>query len=180
MFQEQVLRMFSAASNDLDDDDGVRPARSLPRPGRRHQPVVMVVDDDRETAEMYSLALKTAGFKAIPLSDVSALFLSLDEEVPDVVVLDFHLGGIISGVNVLENLRLDPRTSDVIAFILSNHDGKPDGAIDRAFSAGAVAWLPKVEITPAQLTDRVIQALASRNAELNTSGADGFATDALA
>ena len=168
--------MFSAASSDLDDDDSVRPARPLPGPGRRNQPVVMVVDDDRDAAEMYSLALTAAGFKAIPLSDVSAIFLSLEEEVPDVVVLDFHLGGIISGVNVLENLRLDSRTSEVIAFMLSNHTGSLDGAIDRAFSAGAVAWLPKVKTTPAQLTARVIQALASRNAERNMSGAEDVAT----
>lgn len=171
--------MFSAASSDL-DDDSVRPARQLPGPRRRDQPVVMVVDDDRETAEMYSLAVKAAGLKAIPLSDVSAIFLSLEEEVPDVVVLDFHLGGIISGVNVLENLRLDPRTSDVIAFMLSNHTGDLDGAVDRAFSAGAVAWLHKVNTTPAQLTARIIQALASRNAELNTSSADDFASDGWA
>ena len=173
MFQEHVLRMFSAANGDS-------PARPLPGSGRRDQPVVMVVDDDHETAEMYSLALKAAGFKAIPLSDVSAIFLSLEEEVPDVVVLDFYLGGIISGVNVLENLRLDPRTSDVIAFILSNHAGQPDGAIDGAFSAGAVAWLHKVNTTPAQLTARIIQALASRNAELNTSSAKHSSNDGRA
>ena len=172
--------MFSAASNDLDDDDSVRPVRPLPGPGRRDQPVVMVVDDDRDTAEMYSLALTAAGFKAIPLSDVSAIFLSLEEEVPDVVVLDFHLGDVISGVNVLENLRLDPRTSDMIAFMLSNHTGSLDGAVDRALSAGALAWLPKANTTPAQLTACVIQALASRNAERNTSRADDFATDASA
>lgn len=170
--------MFSPAG-DL-DDDSIRPARPMPGPGSRDRPVVMVVDDDLETAEMYSLALQTAGFRAIPLSDVSAIFLTVEEQVPDVVVLDFHLGGIISGVNVLENLRLDPRTSDVIAFMLSNHTGHPDGAVERAFSAGAVAWLHKVDTTPAQLTARVAEALASRNAELRTSSAEDFATDAWA
>ena len=170
--------MFSAANNDLDDDDSARRGRPLPLHGPRDRPVVMVVDDDRDTAEMYGLALQAAGFKTIALSDVSAIFLAIEEEIPDVVVLDFHLGGVISGVNVLENLRLDSRTSEVIAFMLSNHTGDLDGAVDRALSAGALAWLPKVKTSPAQLATRVIQALASRNAERRTSGAKDAATDA--
>ncbi|HLZ94157.1 MAG TPA: response regulator [Candidatus Dormibacteraeota bacterium] len=161
--------MSSAASNNL-DDDAVMPIQPrlegsvLHRPVYVDRPVVMVVDDDRVTAEMYSLSLEAAGFKTIPLSDVSSIFLAIEAEIPDVVVLDFHLGGDISGVNVLEILRLDPRTSNVIAFILSNHPGDRDGQVDRAFSAGAAAWLLKVKTSPAQLTSRVTQALASTNA----------------
>lgn len=172
--------MFSVAKNDLDDDASARRARPLPQSGRRDRPVVMVVDDDRDTAEMYSVALQAAGFKTIALSDVSAIFLTIDEEIPDVVVLDFHLGGVISGVNVLENLRLDSRTSDVIAFMLSSHTGDLDGAVDRALSAGALAWLPKVKTSPAQLATRVIQALASRNAERKMPERKNVATDAWA
>src|SRR5579859_8106778 len=117
--QERASPMSTPATSDLDDGP---PWPAQPRPERgtsrrpvfRGRPVVMVVDDDRDTAEMYSLALEAAGFKTIPLSDVSSIFVTIEQEIPDVVVLDFHLGGVISGVDVLENLRLDPRTSNVI------------------------------------------------------------------
>src|SRR5579859_3834262 len=117
--QERASPMSTPATSDL-DDDAAWPARPRPergtsrRPVLLGRPVVMVVDDDRDTAEMYSLALEAAGFKTIPLSDVSSIFVTIEQEIPDVVVLDFHLGGVISGVDVLENLRLDPRTSNVI------------------------------------------------------------------
>src|SRR5690348_13273971 len=165
--KERASPMSSPASSNIDDDTPT-PARRRAdrRPLRRRvsvdRPVVMVVDDDRDTALMYSLALAAAGFKTIPLTDVSSVFATIDDEIPDVVVLDYHLGGIITGVDVLENLRLDPRTSNVIAFMLSNHTGDLDGQVQRALSAGAVAWLPKVNTNPAQLSARVTQALAFR------------------
>jgi len=151
---------------------------AIDRPACAGRPVVMVVDDDRDTADMYSLALAAAGFKTIPLNDVSSIFATIDEEVPDVVVLDYHLGGIVSGVDVLENLRLDPRTSNVIAFMLSNHIGDLDGQVERALSAGAVAWLPKVQTDPAQLTARVTKALAFRITRQIADGSDDVASDA--
>ncbi len=138
----------------------------------------MVVDDDRDTADMYSVALAAAGFKTIPLNDVSSIFATIEEEIPDVVVLDFHLGGVISGVDVLQNLRLDQRTSNVIAFILSNHTGDVDGQVERALSAGAVAWLTKVQTDPARLASRVRQALASRISSQGAIQSDDVATDA--
>ncbi len=152
---------------------------AIDRPACAGRPVVMVVDDDRDTADMYSLALSAAGFRTIPLNDVSSIFTTIEEEVPDVVVLDYHLGGVISGVDVLENLRLDPRTSQVIAFMLSNHTGDLDGQVERALSAGAVAWLPKIDTNPAQLTAHVARALAFVKPGEIARGSDDLASDAV-
>jgi two-component system, OmpR family, phosphate regulon response regulator PhoB len=121
----------------------------------------MLVEDDRAIGCMYSVGLEVLGFQVLLLSDVSAVFLQVDKDIPDVVVLDFDLGGIITGVDVLENLRLDRRTAHLPAFILSNHLGDLDGQIDRAFAAGAVAWLVKSKTSPADLGGRISEALAS-------------------
>jgi two-component system, OmpR family, phosphate regulon response regulator PhoB len=147
------------------------------RPACSGRPVVMVVDDDRDTADMYSMALEAAGFKTIPLNDVSSIFATIEEVIPDVVVLDYHLGGVISGVDILVNLRLDARTANVIAFMLSNHTGDLDGQVDRAFSAGAVAWLPKVKTDPAQLAARISQAMAFSATRQSAHGSDDVAPD---
>jgi two-component system, repressor protein LuxO len=135
----------------------------------RARPVVMLVDDDATIGAMYGVGLEAAGFDVIVLNDVSAIFYAIELDVPDFVVLDFELGQMITGVNVLENLRLDPRTAVVPVFILSNHLGELDGQIDRAFAAGAMAWLAKCDTSPAELAVRISEALETVAAEGETS-----------
>lgn len=137
---------------------GLEPAPALLSEAQR--PAVMLIEDDLAIGYMYSVGLEVLGFQVVLLSDVSAVFMEVDKDVPDVVVLDFDLGGIITGVDVLENLRLDRRTAHVPAFILSNYLGDFDGQIDRAFAAGAVGWLVKSKTSPADLGRRISEALA--------------------
>ena len=165
-----------AGSGGSADDDSRPSWPSTPQPSRFLQlvdgmgqgetrPLVMIVDDNPSTGEMYGAGLEMAGFEVIVLSDVSAIFEAIDLDVPDFVVLDFVLGEVITGVNVLENLRLDSRTAEVPVFILSNHLGESDGQIDRAFAAGAMAWLVKYKTSPAELAVRISQALANGAAD---------------
>lgn len=121
----------------------------------------MLVDDDAAIGAMYALGLEAAGFRAVVLSDVSSLFLALEADLPDVLVLDFQLGGIVTGVDILENLRLDDRTADVPVLLLSNHVGDMDGAIDRAHAAGACGWHVKSRTTPAELALQLSEAIRS-------------------
>src|SRR5690349_1050670 len=162
------------------DGDSRRSWPSVPPKSRRRRladgtdtgtarPVVMLVDDDATIGAMYGVGLEAAGFDVIVLKDVSAIFHAIELDVPDFVVLDFELGPMITGVNVLENLRLDARTVDVPVFMLSNHLGDLDGQVDRAFAAGAMAWLAKCNTSPAELAVRISQALATVAAKGETS-----------
>jgi DNA-binding response OmpR family regulator len=126
------------------------------------RPLVMLVDDDPAIGEMYGVGLEANGFRVSVLNDVSAIFLALEHEIPDAVVLDFQLGGIITGVDVLENLRLDLRTTHVAAFMLSNHRGDLDGQFERALAAGSHAWLAKTQTSPGELALRISEVLASK------------------
>lgn len=127
----------------------------------RTRPLVMLVDDDQAIGAMYGVGLEAAGFRVIVLSDVSAIFLALEREIPDMVVLDFQLGDLITGVDVLENFRLDSRTTHVPTVILSNHLGDLDGQIPRAFAAGAIGWLAKSQTSPAELGLHISRVLDS-------------------
>jgi CheY-like chemotaxis protein len=162
-----VNRTFLSASDQggyAGDDSGISASGSLtanrfhPEGQRR---LVMLVDDDPAMGAMYGAGLLAAGFRVIVLSDVSAIFLTLEKQIPDVAVLDFQLGGILTGVDVLENLRLESRTTHVAALILSNHLGDRDGQTDRAFAAGAFAWLVKNRTSPAELGLVISEALGS-------------------
>ena len=121
----------------------------------------MLVDDDGPIAEMYRLGLEHAGFRVRTLADPAELFRALDEEIPDILVLDWQLPGM-SGAEALELLRRDDRTALLPVFMLSNYLGDRNGGVDRVFAAGALAWLRKSVTPPSTLAERLTEALSAR------------------
>jgi DNA-binding response OmpR family regulator len=116
----------------------------------------MLVDDDPSVADMYRLGLETGGFDVKVFHNPEAFYQALEEEVPDVCVLDWELG-MITGADVLDRIRTDPRTTDLPVFMISNH---PEESADgRAARAGALAWLVKTRTTPIELSERLSQAI---------------------
>ncbi|MGH7762980.1 MAG: response regulator transcription factor [Candidatus Dormibacteraceae bacterium] len=120
----------------------------------------MLVEDDLAIAQMYQLGLDAAGFDVAVFADASAMFQALDLDVPDAAVLDWQLPGLLTGVDIIENLRLDLRAHTLPIIMLSNHLGDADGAAERAFKAGAQEWLIKSATTPAQLAQRLKAAIS--------------------
>jgi CheY-like chemotaxis protein len=81
-------------------------------------PVVLLVDDDVDTLEMYSIGLGACGFDVLTAEDVEqARALACDRE-PDVVVTDARLPGA-SGVALAQALRADVRTSRCAIVLLT-------------------------------------------------------------
>ena len=125
---------------------------------------VILVDDDDATVEMYRTGLEAAGFRVGVQHDGESLFAAFAREMPDIVVLDWQLPGM-RGDEILERIRLDPRTRHLPVFMLSNFPESHDGVIDRVFLAGALAWLQKVKTPPTALAAKLTEALlAARTA----------------
>jgi CheY-like chemotaxis protein len=131
--------------------------------GRRAAPTrsVILVDDDPSTAEMYRAGLEEFGYRVRVEHDGPGLFQALEVDVPDVLILDWQLPGML-GDEILERVRFDPRTRALRVFMLSNYPAEKDGAIDRVFLAGAVAWLEKVKTPPSRLAAKLGEALRAR------------------
>ena len=117
---------------------------------------VLMVEDDQAMADMYRLGLESRGFQVTVLPDATVLNDTVSMERPDVLVLDWELP-IIRGDEALERLRLVEHGRLLPVFILSNFPGTNQGAIDRVFRAGALAWLEKVNTTPALLARRLTE-----------------------
>src|SRR5690348_8640518 len=111
------------------------------------KPLVMLVDDDTSVADMYGLGLETGGFNVKVFYDAEAFYQALDVEIPDICVLDWELG-MITGADVLDRIRANPRTAELPVFLISNHP--EDSADGRAARAGALAWLLKTRTTPTE------------------------------
>jgi DNA-binding response OmpR family regulator len=119
---------------------------------------VLLVDDDPAMTDMYRLGLEAQGFQVSVLHDATELTDEVDAQRPDIVVLDWDMPGV-RGDEALEQLRKSRAGRDIPVFMLSNFPGSQDGGIDRAFRAGAIAWLQKVDTTPAVLAVRLREAL---------------------
>ncbi len=70
----------------------------------------MVIEDDKDLSYIFSHALKSARFATEAIMDGERALSRLGETVPSLVVLDLNLP-IVSGVEILQHIRNDPRLS---------------------------------------------------------------------
>lgn len=67
------------------------------------RPMVLLVEDDNATREMYDYALRIAGFAVTAVRDGLAALRSIEQQCPDVVVLDLDLPHV-SGIDVYQEI----------------------------------------------------------------------------
>jgi two-component system cell cycle response regulator DivK len=106
-------------------------------------PLVLLVEDDRDTREMYSEYLSYSGLR---VAEAPTGFRALErarEQPPDVVVTDIAMPGM-DGLELSRRLRADPPTRDVPIIAVS---GNPT---PRAREAGCDMMLEK-PCTPDEL-----------------------------
>lgn len=131
------------------DDTPLFPHR---RQGRSGSPVhVLMIEDDTSIAEMYRLQLEHDGFRVTVATSAGVGFKTLTGDLPDIVLLDLLLPDQ-SGFDVLAalNERFDAPPPVVI---LSNY-GEPS-MIDRGLSLGAIEYLVKSRVTPADISGQI-------------------------
>ena len=103
-------------------------------------PLVLVVDDNHDAAEVLALLVETEGYRAGTACSLRAARERIAAERPDVVLLDLHLPDG-SGMDLLAGLKADPRTRAIGAVVLS---GLLDDRIaSQALGLGAAAFLLK-------------------------------------
>jgi two-component system response regulator PrrA len=102
------------------------------------QPNVLVVDDDPAIREALDRALRLEGFAVSTRGDGSAALATLEDEPPDVMVLDVMMPGL-SGVEVIRRLRAGGHELPVC--VLSARDELADRV--EGLRAGADDYLVK-------------------------------------
>jgi CheY-like chemotaxis protein len=80
---------------------------------------VLVVDDDRDTREMYCESLRGQGFDASTAASAEDALAAIPHSVPAVVVTDLRFRGKMDGVELARRLRSDERTKDVRIIMLT-------------------------------------------------------------
>ena len=104
-------------------------------------PLVLLVEDSVDSAEMYGTFLTHVGFRVTVATNAAEAFTKAVGEVPDVIVTDVRLPGGPDGLALAKKLRLDTRTTRLPIIVLTANAFDEDRA--RAYAAGCNLFLTK-------------------------------------
>ena len=121
---------------------------------------VLIVDDDPFIAEMYLLRLEADGYEVVVARDGEEGLTRASTEAPDVICLDYRLPGI-DGLEVVKQLQAEESTKSIPVIMLSN-DGDP-AVRERGLHLGALMFVVKAEMAPAQLAKAICHVIAPRD-----------------
>lgn len=104
------------------------------------QPRVLVVEDEPAQREVLAYNLEAEGFSVTKAENGDDALLYVDEDMPDIVVLDWMLPGV-SGIEICRRLKMRPETRDIPIIMLSARSEEVDRV--RGLETGADDYVVK-------------------------------------
>ncbi len=113
---------------------------------------VLIVEDTELLRRMYSDRLTQDGYRVLLAGDGLEALSVLRTDSPDLILLDLVMPKM-SGLEVLDLVKKDPRLSNIPVIILSNLGQDEDVA--RCVQLGAIDYLIKNDARPADVSERI-------------------------
>ncbi|RJQ35201.1 response regulator [Candidatus Parcubacteria bacterium] len=113
---------------------------------------ILLIEDEEMLANMYEVKFKNEGFELIKALDGSQGLEMAKATKPDFILLDIIMPKI-DGFSVLKSLKEDESTKSIPVMMLTNLGQDED--IERGKQMGAVGYLVKANITPAEVVESV-------------------------
>lgn len=104
------------------------------------QPHVLIVEDEAAQREILSYNLQAEGFRTSQAADGDEALLLVDEDLPDVIVLDWMLPSV-SGIEICRQLKTRTETRSVPIIMLSARSEEADTV--RGLETGADDYVVK-------------------------------------
>jgi DNA-binding response OmpR family regulator len=104
------------------------------------KPRIIIVDDDRDTREMLTLALELEGFDVGQAANGLRLISAMHVDRPDVILLDVMMSWI-DGFELCRAIKKNPTFADIPVIFISARKSAEDERTGLA--AGAVAYFSK-------------------------------------
>jgi DNA-binding response OmpR family regulator len=125
------------------------------------QKTVLIIEDEPDAAEMFAEMMRVNGFRVVKMFSSAPAIPMLNQEKPDVVILDVMMPDI-SGLEVLRYIRREPELSSTPVIVVSAKSMPSD--IKTGLEAGADLYLTKPVgfLDLKQAVDQVIQGAQSR------------------
>lgn len=113
------------------------PASSIAKP-RNGEPTVVIVEDDKNFADILSDYARQHGYKATMVAEGTHAVETIKSQLPDAVILDIMLPGK-DGWAILKELKADPETASIPVHLMS----AGDAAANKVKREGAISFLKK-------------------------------------
>ena len=115
------------------------------------KPKILIVEDETAVITLLRYNLEHQGFEVDAVSDGEEALIAVDENPPDLVLLDWMLPQL-SGIEVCRQLRRRPNTKQLPIILLTARGEEADTV--RGLDSGADDYITK-PFSPAELTARV-------------------------
>ncbi len=117
---------------------------------------ILLVEDEQDLMEIYKTKFSLDGYRVVTAdTGIKAIEMALRNN-PDIILLDVILPGK-DGFAVLEELKANDKTKKIPVIIFSNLG--QDWEVKRGQSLGAVKFLTKSNVTPAEVAKVVGEVL---------------------
>ena len=119
---------------------------------------ILLIEDDPFLIDIYSQKFKNGGFNIIVAENATKAFQFLEQEVPNVILLDIVLPQM-DGWAVLKKIRANKNWDSCFIVIFSNLSQKEE--VEKGLKLGANRYLIKSQHTPLEVVKEVETILAN-------------------
>ncbi len=113
---------------------------------------ILLVEDDSFLVDIYLTKLKEIGFSVKTAADGEECLKKIEEEVPDILLLDIVLPHI-DGWEILRKLKKSDKYNKVKVVIISNLGQEEE--VKKGLKLGAEKYLIKAHYTPSEVVEEI-------------------------
>ena len=125
------------------------------------KPLILIVEDDPSLVELLQYNLQSEGFSTSVAADGEAALYALDDQNPDLVILDWMIPGT-SGIEVCRQIRQNPHHRTIPVIMLTARGEEADRIC--GLDSGADDYVVK-PFSPSELMSRVRAVFRRSNPE---------------
>jgi CheY-like chemotaxis protein len=113
---------------------------------------ILIIEDDSLIVKVFSTRFKSDGHQVLTAEDGSQGLELAKKEIPQVILLDLMMPKI-SGLEVLAELKKNPKTAKIPVLVYSNLGKEKE--ISQARALGAAGFITKADSSPQQVVAKV-------------------------
>ena len=101
---------------------------------------ILLVEDNEVNRRLAGFLLRSHGYQVREATTAAAAFEMVDQERPDLIVMDIQLPGM-DGLEITRKLKEQPATADIPVIAVTSYAMKGDR--EKAFAAGCAGYVTK-------------------------------------
>lgn len=113
---------------------------------------IVVIEDQPEIRQLIRMTLEFGDYLLFEAADADAGWAAIEQQAPDLVLLDVMMPGSMDGLELCRRLRAVPEQARLPVILLTARSQQHD--IEAGREAGADAYLTK-PFSPMELLDRI-------------------------